>query len=442
MRVGWWRLLVILITFVVVGGCQTVRPATPPVLSGPQRHVLPNGVRVIVQGHHASDTVAVQLWVKVGGRDEAPSELGLSHYLEHSLFKGTSSRALGFIERDVEAVGGRINAGTSYDYTFYHAVLPARWGLTGIELLADISVNASLDAAELEREKQVVLEEIRRTRDSPRASLTRELNALLFEGHPYGRDLAGTPEIVRELNRETLAKYYRSHYVPEAFSLVVVGAVDPCEVVRTAERAFRNIAGGSRQRQSVPAAPAARSRRLERVRAGTETYLGLAWPAPKLNDPEQVAVDLMSAILGESRSSRLVVSLRDRQHLVSSIRSSYSALEAAGALTIIAQVEPGHLGAAEDQAVLELRRIQDHGVTEAERRRAVIAAETAYLFRTETPEGLARAYGRAETVWQLADELRYLARLRSVTREQIQAAARRFPVDRYVRLAFLPTERP
>jgi zinc protease len=442
MRGKSFRPLVTLLTGLMIAGCQLARRAEAPVPASPERHVLANGVRLIVHEHRASDTVALQLWVKVGGRDEAPSELGLSHYLEHMLFKGTHNRPPGFIERDVEGVGGRINAGTSYDYTFYHAVLPAPWTLPGIELLADISINAALDPSELEREKDVVLEEIRRARDDPRASLARELNALLFQEHPYGRELAGTPEIVRRLTRATLVKYYRAHYVPEAFTLVVVGAVDPAEVLRAAERAFGSFPRAGLARLSAPPPPALRSRRVDRVRPGTQAYLGLAWLGPKMDHPDRPAVDLLSAILGEAKSSRLVRSLRDRQQIVSSIRSSYSALEGAGTLTIIAQVEPEHLQAAEEQTLLELQGIQDHGVTEAERRRAVTAAETAYLFRTETPEGLARAYGRAETVWRLAGEVEYLARLRSVTREQIQAAARHFPTDHYVRLAFLPVERP
>src|SRR5712692_10572334 len=108
-------------------GCAIVpaRPPASPGLPTPVRHVLPNGVRVIVQDHRASDVTALQLWVRAGGRDESASELGLAHYLEHMLFKGTTSRPTGFIDRDVEGVGGRMNAGTSLDYTYYHMVLPA-----------------------------------------------------------------------------------------------------------------------------------------------------------------------------------------------------------------------------------------------------------------------------------------------------------------------------
>ena len=120
----------------------------------PTRYVLHNGVRVLIQEYPSSEAVAVQLWVRAGGRDEAPTELGLAHYLEHMLFKGTTTRSKGFVDRDVEGVGGRMNAGTSHDYTFYHAVLPASRAVPTIEMLTDISVNSILDETELELEKK------------------------------------------------------------------------------------------------------------------------------------------------------------------------------------------------------------------------------------------------------------------------------------------------
>ena len=133
----------------IASACATGRstPAAPI----PSRHVLPNGVRVVIEEHRRSDVVALQLWVEAGGRDETSVEAGLAHYLEHMLFKGTTARPGGFIDREVEGVGGRMNAGTSLDYTYYHMLLPAPRALAGIETLADISVSASLDETQLER---------------------------------------------------------------------------------------------------------------------------------------------------------------------------------------------------------------------------------------------------------------------------------------------------
>ena len=134
---------------------------------GPSREVLANGLRVIIQEHAASDVVALHLWVGVGGRDEAPAERGFSHFAEHMLFKGTERRAPGFVDREIESVGGRTNAGTSWDYTFYYILLPASQTLKGIEILSDMVFNSAFDERELAREREVVFEEIRLGEDNP-----------------------------------------------------------------------------------------------------------------------------------------------------------------------------------------------------------------------------------------------------------------------------------
>ncbi|HYE93819.1 MAG TPA: pitrilysin family protein, partial [Terriglobales bacterium] len=405
----------------------------------PVRETLANGVRVIVQEHHASDVTALQLWVRAGGRDEEAAELGLAHYLEHMLFKGTTSRPTGFIDRDVEGVGGRMNAGTSLDYTYYHMVLPATRTAPAIDLLADISVNASLDAAVLDAEKRVVLEEMRLSEDNPRRHLARRLMEAVFEGHPYGRPVIGTPELVRGLSRETLLAFYRRLYAPESFTLVVVGPVAPREVIARARAAFERIP----RRGSLPlpaaAPPPVRPRKIEMARPGTQAYLGLAWHAPRIDHADVAAVDLLVAILGQTRSSRLPRTLRDELGLVSSVSSSYAALEAAGAISVTAQMDPANLARAEAAILDQIRRIRDEGVTEAERRRAVTSAESYREFQSETVEGRAHALGHAATIWRVEDELAYLDRVRDVTVAQLQTAARKYlDPERYVRIAFQP----
>jgi zinc protease len=425
----------------VLTACALLRPASvadSPVRGQPLRHVLPNGVRVVVEEHRASDVVALQLWVRTGGRDEAPSELGLAHYLEHLLFKGTPTRPPGFVEREIEGAGGRMNAGTSWDYTFYHTVLPASQARAGIAMLADISVNASLEEGLLEAEKHVVLEEMRLNQDDPRRFLARRLYTVLFDGHPYGREVIGTPELVRGLRRETLLAFYRRHYVPAAFTLVVVGAVDPAEVLAAATQGFARIPRGG-DRLPAPPPPPARAAAADLARPGANAHLGLAWQAPRLDHADTPAMDLLVSILGQSRGSRLTTALREQQGLVTSISAGYSALEAAGALLVTAVLQPGHLEGAEQGIVAEIRRLRDAGVTDAERRRAVTVAEARREFSRETAEGRARALGHAETVWRLEEELAYLDRLRAVTAAQIQAVARRYvDPERYVRVALRP----
>ena len=439
------RIGLALLVTILCAGCSTKRaaPVTPPAaITNPVRYILPNGIPVIIQEHRASDVAALQLWVRAGARDEASDELGLAHYLEHMLFKGTATRPPGFVEREVEAVGGRINAGTSWDYTFYHTVVPSRNASSAIEMLADVAVNASLDEKLLEAEKQVVLEEMRLNEDNPRRFLVQQLFASAFEGHPYGRPVIGTSDLIRALSRDTLVAFYRRHYAPELFALVVVGAVNPEEVLRVARRALGALPRAGARRLPPPPPPGPRRVRTETTRPGTQAYLGMAWVAPRLDHADTPALDLLMSILGRTKASRLVASLRERQGLVSSISSSLNAMEGVGLVMITAQLEPDQLARAESEILAEIQRVREHGVTAVELKRAITAAEVDHEFSTETAEGRARAWGQAETIWRLEEEVLYLERVRTVTAAQIQSVARRYlDPERYVRVALLPPAR-
>jgi zinc protease len=381
---------------------------------------------VLVEEHRRADVAAVQLWVRAGGRDEQPSELGLAHYLEHLLFKGTPARPAGFVDREVESTGGRMNAGTSLDYTYYHMLVPAWRAQAAIETLADVSVNASLEEGELEREKAVVLEEMRLGEDTPMRFLTRQLYAAAFPGHPYGRPVIGDATVVQALRRDQLLDFYRRHYVPEAFTVVVVGALDPHEAMAAAVRAFGPLPRGGAERLPVPPVRDLVPRRVERTRPGSHAYLGLAWHAPPLDHPDTPAVDLLVAVLGQGRGSRLVRVLRERQALVQGIAASYAALEAAGLVSVTAQCEPDALERVESEIWRIVDQVRDEGISRAELERARTAAEARRAFQAETAEGRAFTLGHAETVWRLDAERAYLSRLRGVTPAEVQAAARRY----------------
>ncbi|MGH7308822.1 MAG: M16 family metallopeptidase [Candidatus Rokuibacteriota bacterium] len=431
--------LLVLTGFSACATGPTVPSNRPPTAS---RHVLANGIRVVIEEHRRSEVVALQLWVQAGARDETAGELGLAHYLEHLLFKGTITRPPGFIDREVEGVGGRMNAATSFDYTYYHMLLPAPRVLAGIETLADISVNASLDETLLEREKKVVLEEMRLSEDNPTRFLGRQLYSAAFDGHPYGRPIIGTTELIRGLTREQLLRFYRRHYVPEAFTLVVVGAVNPAEVLATATRAFGRLTRSGTGRLP-PTTAEGRPRHVELQRPGSHAYIGLAWYAPKIDHADTPAVDLLVNILGQGRGSRLTRSLRERLGLVNTIATGYSALEGSGIVTLTAQLEPANLVEVEAQIWQEIRRVREAGVTAAELERARTAEEAQREFRAETAEGRAGVLGHAVTVWRLEEEEAYLHRLRAVTREQVQAAARRYlDLAHFARVVFRPQGSP
>ncbi|MBI4592746.1 MAG: insulinase family protein, partial [Candidatus Rokubacteria bacterium] len=408
----------------------------------PTREVLANGLVLIVQEHRASEVVALQLWMRVGGRDEAPDELGLSHYLEHMLFKGTPTRPPGSIDRLIEGLGGQSNAFTSQDFTHYDVVLPAEHLRAGLELLADIAVNASFDPEELQAEKKVVFEEMRLTEDHPDRFMLRRLYELAYAPHPYGRPILGTQALIGPLTRERLRAYYKKLYVPRNMSLVVVGAVDPGQVRRVAGETFGRLAGGPGPRPPLPPLPPLdRGRRAEVPRPEQQAHLGLGWQTAPTNHPDVYAVDLLTYILGDSPSSRLNQAVRERDRLVFSIEAGYGAWERGGVVTVIARLDPANLEKAEASILDVGRRARAEGVTEAERQRAIVTAEANYAFDIETAEGLAKTYGQAETTWTLDDELQYLARLRQVSAAEIQAVARKyFGDDNYTRVRFVPRE--
>jgi zinc protease len=184
-----------------------------------------------------------------------------------------------------------------------------------------------------------------------------------------------------------------------------------------------------------------RSRRRDIRRPEKQAYLGMAWRAPAVADADVFAVDLLTYILGDSPSSRLNRVLRDQQGLVDTIEAGYGAWQFSGLATVTARLEPANLDRAETSILEVLRRVREEGVTEAERQRAIISAESLYAFDIETAEGLAKTYGQAEVTYNLKDELAYLSRLRDITAAQIQAAARKyFGDDNYARVRLIPQE--
>ena len=442
-RLVWLAIMVLAVT---PAACATRLTARGPVSApAPIRETLPNGVVLIMQDHRAADIVALQLWMRVGSRDEAPRELGLSHYLEHMLFKGTPTRPPGSIDRLIEGLGGTSNAFTSYDFTHYDVLVPAAHVRPALELLADIAVNAAFVPAELESEKKVVFEEMNLTEDDPEKFLSRRLDEVAYEGHPYGRPILGTRELIQALDRERLNAYYKKHYVPKNMTLVVVGPLTAEQVRPLARATFGQLSGPPSPRPVAPPVPPLTGGRRDDVkRPEQQAYLGLAWQAAATGIAAEdiPAVDLLTAVLGDGPSSRLNQAVREDKGLVQAIEATYVTRELSGVVTVSARLQPTNLDAAEAAILDVIRRVKADGVTEVERQRVIVTAESSYAFDIETAEGLARSYGQAETTWTLANELAYLGRLRQVTAAQIQAAARKYlSDDAFARVRFLPSPR-
>jgi zinc protease len=437
-----------LVATLVGAGCASAPPPmspTAPVAStikalGPVREVLPDGLTLLIQDHRSSDIVAVYLWVGTGVRYEKPDGLGYAHFQEHMLFKGTDTFGPGFIDRTVEGQGGRSNAFTSFDYTTFQILVPVDGTRKALELLEAMAFRSTFDPKEIDAERQVIFEESRIETDTPKSAIIRQLYGLVFPNHPYGRPVLGTAETMNAANQEKLKAFNQQYYTPENMVLVVVGPVDPKAI-----RAMVDATFGKRPKTGYLPPPTPPLSPLKGVicetveRPEQQAQLALGWQAPSLANPDSFALDLVATILGGSESSRLPKTLRDGERLVSGISVSNSSMQLAGIFYVQAQLEAADVEKAKQRILEELGRLEKEGPTEEERQLAVTKAESEHAFAYETSDGVAAAYGITQLTGNLDDELRYVDRLRAVTREQIRDAARKYlPLTDYACIAFVP----
>ncbi|MBW2287295.1 MAG: insulinase family protein, partial [Deltaproteobacteria bacterium] len=211
--------------------------------------VLPNGLTVLLQPSHLAPVAEVQIWVNVGSGDERAHESGLAHFHEHMLFKGTARRGVGEVAGEVEGAGGHINAYTSLDVTVYHATLPAAEIATGIDVLSDAVLNSSFEPVEIEREIEVVLEEIRRDQDSPSQVLSEAVFGEAYRVHPYRLPVIGTPESVASFDRDRVRAFFERWYRADNLSVVAVGDFEAEAVLDRVRAAFANAEPGAARRE-------------------------------------------------------------------------------------------------------------------------------------------------------------------------------------------------
>ena len=430
----------LLLAYGCAGRSSGVAASSDGELRPPVRQVLPNGLRLIVQEHRAADIVAVYLYVGVGVRYERPDQLGYSHFQEHMLFKGTDKWGPGYIDRTVEGGGGRTNATTSFDFTDFYILVPKDSMETAIQTLADMAFRSTFDPKEVAREREVIFEEANIETDNPKAAIIRQLYGMVFANNPYGSPVLGTRPTMNAATSEILKAYNKRYYTPENMTLVVAGPVEVKTVRAMVDRIWGTIPSTGYKPAAAPVPqPLKGIVRKSVERPEQQARLALGWLAPPANDVAGDSVDLLTTILAGAESSRLAVRLRDQDRLVSSITMSYSAQMGGGIVTLRAELEAKDLERVEQIILEEIARMQAEGPTEEERQLAVTKAESQHAFDTETADGLANAYALAETTWTLDAELGYVGRLRKITREQIQEAARRY-LSRtdYARIAFQP----
>ncbi|MEZ4316494.1 MAG: pitrilysin family protein [Myxococcota bacterium] len=386
-------------------------------------HTLDNGLRVVHEPLPGA-VAALYLWFDVGTVDEGPEEAGAAHLLEHMLFKGTDRRGVGACAADVEGMGGDLNAYTTWDQTVLHATVLAEHWEAALDVLADMAWHSRIDPDELDREKPVVLEEIRGYDDDPESVLDDHTTARLFPGHPYGRPVLGTLDSVSGIDRERLVAFWRRHYTANRCVVGVCGPMDTASVL-DAVRRFSADAPNGPARAGVPAlpAPAAGVAKLDR---DFETPLvSIAYPIPGDGHPDTAAFEVLSNAVGSGRASLLQSELRNARGLVADAWCTSYARRECGSLEIGLAPLPGRTAEAVDAALELVESVRNGELAADAVDRARMGVLSEILYTAETVDGVAHDLawhvGRHGT---LDTRERWRSVVSAVTAEDVQRVAR------------------
>lgn len=285
------------------------------------RFTMDNGIVGLVKEDRSAPVVAIQLWFGTGSiHEDEYLGAGLSHYVEHMIFKGTPTRTPGDISRELDSAGGRVNAYTSLDRTVFHVVLPSANWLVGLDVLSDAVMHASFPEDEWESEKTVILQEMAMGRDDPRRELSKLLWATAFRVHPYQHPIIGYEEVFLQTTREDLLGFFHRHYTPDNMIFAIAGDVDAREVESKVRDAFEGFERRARPPVVIPAEPPQLAPRHARKTGAYEvSRAAWGWHTVPLHHPDAAALDVLAAIVGAGESSRLALEIRDRQQLVHNI---------------------------------------------------------------------------------------------------------------------------
>jgi zinc protease len=420
-----------------------------PALSAPgdtTEHRLANGMQVVVKPDRRAPVVVVMAWYRVGSIDEVNGRTGVAHVLEHMMFKGTKTTAVGEYSRLIAAAGGRDNAFTSQDYTGYFAMLHKSHLDLAMRLEADRMVNLVLSPEEWTRELKVVMEERRyRTDDRPRSLVYEQTMATALTAHPYRNPIIGWMSDLRNLTVEDAREFYQRWYAPNNAVLVVVGDVDPREVIVAAQKHFGAIRSRPLPERKPQDEPPQLGVKRVTVKAPAELpYVLMVFRAPPLRDPEQdwepYALDMLAAALSGNAAARLPRNLVRTERLASSASASYDGLaRGPGFFYLAATPTPGRSAAeAEEGLRREMARIIAEGVTQDELDRARAQAIASHVFQRDSMMAQAREIGALEItgISHKTIDLQ-LRKLREVTPEQVREVARKYFVEDALTIAHL-----
>jgi zinc protease len=365
-----------------------------------ERYTLPNGLTVLLKRDTAAPVSSVQVWVKTGSIHEGDYlGAGLSHYLEHMLFKGTERRAGREISATVQAHGGYINAYTTFDRTVYYIDVPSNHTTVAIDLLADAVLHSTLPAEEVTKEKDVILREIDMCLDDPDQRLSQALFETAFRTHPYRQPIIGHRDVFAASSREDLMAYYRGRYVPNNLVVVIVGDFAPAVTRAAIEEHFGKAPRVRLAPVLVPEETTQLSRREQHLFEDVQVSRGgLGWQVPGLAHPDTPALDMLAMVLGHGDSSLLWQAIREKARLVHAIDAMSWSPGTGGLFYISYVTDPDKRVAAETAIQQELLRIARKGISAAALAKAVRQAVTSEINMRKTMSGQASRLGAGEVV--------------------------------------------
>ncbi|MCC3774967.1 pitrilysin family protein [Streptomyces sp. UNOB3_S3] len=396
-----------------------------------RRTTLPGGLRVVTETLPSVRSATFGIWANVGSRDETPALNGATHYLEHLLFKGTAKRSALDISAAIDAVGGEMNAFTAKEYTCYYArVLDTDLPLA-IDVVCDMLTGSLIDAADVDAERGVILEEIAMTEDDP-GDCVHDLFAHTMLGDtPLGRPVLGTVDTINALTRDQVARFYKKHYDPTHLVVAAAGNVDHAKVVRQVRAAFEK-AGALGRTDAVPMAPRTGARtirtagRVELLGRKTEqAHVVLGMPGLSRTDERRWALGVLNTALGGGMSSRLFQEVREKRGLAYSVYSYTSGFADCGLFGVYAGCRPNQvhdvLGICRD----ELNKVATEGLSDEEIGRAIGQLSGSTVLGLEDTGALMNRIGKSELCW--GDQMSVsdmLARIAAVTPDEIREVAR------------------
>jgi zinc protease len=394
-----------------------------------ERTVLPNGLTLILKPDRCAALASVQVWVKTGSIHEGGNlGAGLSHYLEHMLFKGTTHRAGRELSATVQAHGGYINAYTTFDRTVYYIDLPSEHTAVAIDLLADAMLHSTLPADETAKEKDVILREIAMTKDDPDNRLWDALFSTAFREHPYRQPIIGHRDVFSAVTREDLVNYYHARYVPNNLVVVIVGDIDVAATRAAVEQHFGAAPRSRLAPVLVPAEPLQLAARAEhRFEKVETTRAALAWPIPGLTHDDAPVLDLLSMVLGSGDSSVLWQDIREKTGLVHTIDASSWNPGTSGLFCISFTADADKRLRATAAIEKTLARCATRGFTAAQLQKALRQLVVGEINTRKTMSGQASRLGAAEVVVGDLDYSRaYFERLRDITPAELRRVLRAY----------------